>query len=384
MIERVVTVVLGSQFGNEGKGNLVDILSDTAEVCARCQGGNNAGHTILASGIKYDCYLLPTGNKSVGTTHKGIGPTYSSKASRNGLRIGKLRLESWDLFEVRFRQLMLSYRRRFGDLLEEYDEDSELAQLKVFAPRLQMFVVDVVSWIHSRLQANKLIFVEGANAFMLDLDYGTYPFVTSSNACLGGVLTGLAISPFQIGRVIGVTKAYLTRVGSAPFPTEQTNETGEHLQTVGREFGVTTGQKRRCGWLDLVMLKHSAMINHYTRYALTGNPTTIQFQTNGGHVSLNLTKIDVLDGLSTIKVAIVYSLPDGREFTTFPDDLQILIKAEPIYKSFSGWSQPTTDCTSYEQLPRQAKDYIEFIENFGEVKIDSIGCGPARNNLIFR
>lgn len=132
------------------------------------------------------------------------------------------------------------------------------------------------------------------------------------------------------------------------------------------------------------MLKHSAMINHYTRYALAGISTTIQFQTNGGHASLNLTKIDVLDGLSTIKAAIAYRLPDGREFTTFPDDLEILSKAEPIYKSFSGWSQATTDCTSYEQLPQQAKDYIEFIENFSEVKIDSIGCGPARDNLIFR
>ncbi|KAF3166556.1 phosphoribosylaminoimidazole carboxylase ade2, variant 2 [Orbilia oligospora] len=287
MAEQGVTVVLGAQWGDEGKGKLVDILCDKADVVARCQGGNNAGHTIVANGVAYDFHILPSGlvnpkcenligsgvvihipsffselaaaqNKgldttgrifissrahivldlhqtvdgleevalgksNVGTTRKGIGPTYSSKASRSGLRIEELDLDKWDQFEKRFRALVAGLKQRFGALLDSYDEEKELAYFKDIAPVVKPYVVNAIPWMNERQLANKRILVEGANALMLDLDYGTYPYVTSSNTGIGGVFTGLAISPFKIREITGVVKAYTTRVGGGPFPTEQLN-----------------------------------------------------------------------------------------------------------------------------------------------------------------
>ncbi|KAF2838290.1 Adenylosuccinate synthetase [Patellaria atrata CBS 101060] len=423
-----ISIVLGSQFGDEGKGKLVDILTETADVCCRCQGGNNAGHTIVANGVKYSTRLLPSGivnprtenfigtgvvvhipslfeeldgfqdkamdvsgrifissrahivldlhqlvdglqeqalgEGSVGTTKRGIGPTYASKANRSGLQIQELDLDAWDFFEARFRRLVKTYRMTFGDLLSQYDEEGELAKLKGLAPRVKPLVVDAVTWLDSRIQAGKRVLVEGAQSLMLDLDMGTYPYVTSSNSGLGGVFTGLSISPFQVRKIVGVTKAYLTRVGSGPMPTELEDEFGEHLQKVGQEFGVNTGRRRRCGWLDLVMLKHSTMANHYT--------------------TINFTKLDVLDGLSEIKVATAYQLPDGTELRTFPANLKTLATVKPVYKTFPGWTERTAGSTSYNHLPQQAKDYIAFVEEFIGVKIGSIGCGPSRENMIFR
>ncbi|KAJ9292723.1 hypothetical protein DTO271G3_8537 [Paecilomyces variotii] len=423
-----ITIVLGAQFGDEGKGKLVDILTESADVCARSAGGNNAGHTIVVNGVTYDFHLLPSGlvnpktinligsgvvvhvpalfdelealekkglncdgrlfvssrahlvlnlhqfvdklnetalgKGKVGTTHKGIGPTYSSKASRKGLRVDGLRLDRWTEFETRFRQLVAGFRQQYGSSLDPYDEEGELAQLKELAPRLQPMVVDAVSWMYAQTQQNKRILIEGANAVMLDIDYGTYPYVTSSNACLGGAFTGLAISPFSVKRIVGVAKAYLTRVGNGPFPTEQLNEIGEYLQVKGREFGVTTGRKRRCGWLDLVMLKHSVMVNHYT--------------------SLNFTKLDVLDELETIKVATAYKLPNGEVTESFPANTEDLDNIEPIYKELPGWRKVTSDFTTYDQLPAEAKSYIQYIEEYLGVKIESVGCGPARENIIYR
>ncbi|CUS15832.1 unnamed protein product [Tuber aestivum] len=414
-------VVLGSQFGDEGKGKLVDILCSSVDVCARSAGGNNAGHTIVVNGVTYDFHILPSGlvnpkclniigsgvvvhvpsffheleniqkkgldttnrifvsdrahlvfdlhqlvdgleevelgAKGIGTTRKGIGPTYSTKAARSGIRVHEL--FHWEEFEKKLRLIASGYKRRFGDLLK-YDVEEELARYKVYYETLRPYVVDAVVFIKHAFDTNKRILVEGANALMLDIDYGTYPFVTSSNTGIGGVITGLAISPFKIKSIIGVVKAYTTRVGAGPFPTEQLNEIGDHLQSVGREIGVTTGRRRRCGWLDLVIIKYSASVNHYT--------------------SLNLTKLDILDGLKEIKVAVGYRV-DGEELESFPADLTILERVEPIYRIFPGWSTPTAKTTSWDQLPVEAREYVQFIEEFVGVGVEHIGVGPGREHM---
>jgi len=417
----MATVVLGTQFGDEGKGKLVDILCSNVDVCARSAGGNNAGHTIVVNGVTYDFHILPSGlvnpkclniigsgvvihvpsffneleniqkkgldttnrifisdrahlvfdlhqlvdgleevelgAKGIGTTRKGIGPTYSTKASRSGVRVYEL--FHWEEFEKKLRLLAAGYKRRFGDLLE-YNVEEELARYKVYYETLRPYVVDAVIFIKHAFDTNKRVLVEGANALMLDIDYGTYPFVTSSNTGIGGVITGLAISPFKIKNIIGVVKAYTTRVGAGPFPTEQLNEIGDHLQSVGREFGVTTGRRRRCGWLDLVIVKYSTSVNHYT--------------------SLNLTKLDILDGLKEIKVAVGYRV-DGEELESFPADLTMLERVEPIYRIFPGWSTPTTKATSWDQLPVEAREYVQFVEEFVGVKIEHVGVGPSREHM---
>ncbi|KAG0642078.1 Adenylosuccinate synthetase [Tuber brumale] len=417
----MATVVLGTQFGDEGKGKLVDILCSNVDVCARSAGGNNAGHTIVVNGVTYDFHILPSGlvnpkclniigsgvvvhvpsffhelesiqkkgldttnrifisdrahlvfdlhqlvdgleevelgAKGIGTTRKGIGPTYSTKAARSGIRVYDL--FHWEEFEKKLRLLAAGYKRRFGDLLE-YDVEEELSRYKVYYETLRPYVVDAVVFIKHAFETNKRVLVEGANALMLDIDYGTYPFVTSSNTGIGGVITGLAISPFKIKNIIGVVKAYTTRVGAGPFPTEQLNGTGDHLQSVGREFGVTTGRRRRCGWLDLVIVKYSTSVNHYT--------------------SLNLTKLDILDGLKEIKVAIGYRV-DGEELESFPADLTILERVEPIYRIFPGWPTPTAKATSWDQLPIEAREYVQFIEEFLGVKIEQVGVGPGREHM---
>jgi adenylosuccinate synthase len=417
----MATVVLGTQFGDEGKGKLVDILCSNVDVCARSAGGNNAGHTIVVNGVTYDFHILPSGlvnpkclniigsgvvvhipsffheldniqkkgldttnrifvsdrahlvfdlhqlvdgleevelgAKGIGTTRKGIGPTYSTKAARSGIRVYEL--FHWEEFEKKLRLLAAGYKRRFGDLLK-YDVEEELSRYKIYYEILRPYVVDAIVFIKSAFETNKRVLVEGANALMLDIDYGTYPFVTSSNTGIGGVITGLAISPFKIKNIIGVVKAYTTRVGAGPFPTEQLNGTGDHLQSVGREFGVTTGRRRRCGWLDLVIVKYSTSVNHYT--------------------SLNLTKLDILDGLKEIKVAVGYRV-DGEELESFPADLTILERVEPIYRIFPGWPTPTAKATSWDQLPTEAREYVQFIEGFVGVKIEHIGVGPGREHM---
>lgn len=338
----MANVVLGSQWGDEGKGKLVDLLCDSIDVCARCQGGNNAGHTIVVDGKTFDFHMLPSGlinpnctnlvgsgvvvhvpsffkelenivekgldckdrlflssrahlvfdfhqiadglkerelsssNKAIGTTGKGIGPTYSTKASRSGIRVHHLVSQqpgAWDEFTTRFRRLVESRKKRYGDF--DYDSEAELARYKEYAEKLRPFVVDNVSFMTKAFAEKKNVLIEGANALMLDLDFGTYPYVTSSNTSIGGVCTGLGIPPTKIKEIFGVVKAYTTRVGAGPFPTEQLNEVGEHLQNVGHEWGVTTGRKRRCGWLDLVVVNYSTAINGYT--------------------ALNITKLDILD-----------------------------------------------------------------------------------------
>jgi len=424
-----VTTVLGAQWGDEGKGKLVDILSAEFDICARCAGGNNAGHTIVVpigpERIKttFAFHLLPSGlvnpkcvgligngvvihvpsffqeldtlekqglqcsdrifvsdrahlvfdfhqivdglkevdlcGSSTGTTKKGIGPAYSGKASRSGLRVHHL--FDHDTFAQKFRKVVEGRFKRYGHF--EYDTEAEIERYKHLAERLKPFVVDSVAYIHGALAAQKKVLVEGANALMLDIDFGTYPYVTSSSTTIGGVCTGLGIPPKAIGNAIGVVKAYTTRVGGGPFPTEQLNDVGVHLQEVGREYGTTTGRRRRTGWLDLVVLKHSCLIN--------------------GYDSLNLTKLDVLDALPEVKVAVKYTV-DGEDLPYFPADLDLLSKVEVVYETLAGWQAPITSVTSYNDLPDHCKKYVEFIENFLGTPIEWIGVGPGRESMVKR
>ena len=423
-------VVLGTQWGDEGKGKLVDVLCDSIDICARCQGGNNAGHTIVVEGIKYDFHILPSGmvnpkcknllgsgvvihvpslfeeleqlerkglkcrdrlfvssrahlvfdfhqrtdklkeaelsesKKSIGTTGKGIGPTYSTKASRSGIRVHHLvseEPEAWQEFINRYNRLVNSRIRRYGDF--DYDAKGEIERYLVYRELLRPFVVDSVDFMHKAIGENKRILVEGANALMLDLDFGTYPYVTSSPTSIGGVCTGLGVPPSKIRNVFGVVKAYTTRVGEGPFPSEQLNQDGETLQLKGAEFGATTGRKRRCGWLDLVVLKYSTLINGYT--------------------SLNITKLDVLDAFKDIKVAVSYSYK-GKKLSSFPEDLHVLGKVDVEYATLPGWNQDLTKIKNYEDLPENAKRYLDFIEDYLNVPIKWVGTGPSRDSMLLK
>lgn len=428
----MATVVLGAQWGDEGKGKLVDILCDEIDVCARCQGGNNAGHTIVVEGKKYDFHMLPSGlvnknclnlvgsgvvvhlksffseletieekglkcrdrlllsdraqlvfdfhqradglreaelsgsGKAIGTTGRGIGPAYSTKAARSGLRVHHLISElpgAWDQFEISYRRMLESEQKRHGGF--DYDADEELARMKQYRQQILPMVVDSVPFMHEALApgSKKKVLIEGANALMLDLDFGTYPYVTSSNTGIGGVCTGLGIPPSKIGEIIGVVKAYTTRVGAGPFPTELNDDLGAHLQEVGAEWGVTTGRKRRCGWLDLVVLRHSTLINGYTK--------------------LNITKLDVLDNLPEIKVATNYKYK-GQLISAFPASLEMMESKdfEPVYETLPGWKSTTSSIRKYEDLPKQALEYLQYIENFVGVPIQWVGVGAGREAML--
>lgn len=353
-----------------GTGTVVHIKSFFSELEAVQQKGLDSTDRIFISDrahLVLDLHQLVDGieetnlaSKHLGTTRKGIGPTYSTKASRTGLRVHDL--FDFPQFEQKVRKLEAEFRALYGDKLV-YDVEAELAQFRVYYETLRPYVIDAVPFITQAFAQKKRVLVEGANALMLDIDYGTYPYVTSSNTGIGGVITGLAISPFNIKEILGVVKAYTTRVGSGPFPTEQFEEVGEHLQVVGREWGVTTGRKRRCGWLDLVMLKYSNSVNHYT--------------------ALNLTKLDILDGLPEIKVAVGYEV-DGVELESFPADLNVLAQVKPVYKTLRGWKEPTTGLTKWDQLPVEAKEYIKFMEEYVGVPVKFVGVGPGREHMLFK
>jgi adenylosuccinate synthase len=423
-----VTVVLGSQWGDEGKGKLVDILSSKVQLCARAQGGNNAGHTIVAEGRTLHYHMIPSGlglvnetcmnligsgtvihipgflkvlddlkqhgvktdgrlfisdrahvvldlhqrvdgleerelsGEKIGTTGKGIGPTYSTKMTRSGIRIADIFDAA--LFETKIRRLANGFKKRYGDLLE-YDVEPEIEAFKTYREIMAPFVIDQIPFLQSVKDSGANILVEGANAIMLDIDHGTYPYVTSSNTGLGGILTGLTLGWRSLRDVIGVVKAYTTRVGGGPFPTEQLNPIGEKLQDVGREWGVTTGRKRRTGWFDAVVVAYSHQVNDYT--------------------ALNLTKLDVLDDFDELKVAVAYKY-EGETLASFPASLEILEKVEVVYETLPGWKSSTSGATKWEQLPENAQKYIEFIETFlgHGLKIKYIGTGPDREHMIVR
>lgn len=298
------------------------------------------------------------GTKSLGTTKKGIGPTYATKASRTGLRVAEL-VGDFPVFEQRFLALVEVYNRLYSTL--NVDVDAELKKYQEYAAQLRPFVVDTVSYLHQAMREGKNILVEGANACLLDIDFGTYPFVTSSNCSIGGVCTGLGIPPPVIGCVYGVVKAYTTRVGDGPFPTEQKNEIGERLQRIGREIGVTTRRPRRCGWLDVVLLRYSCMINGYTALALT--------------------KLDILDTFDEIRIGIGYRL-DGRLLAAPPACASELSKVQVEYMTLPGWRTKTDECRKYFDLPPNARKYVETVQELLEVPFKWIGIGKSRASII--
>uniref|UniRef100_A0A8C4I947 Adenylosuccinate synthetase n=1 Tax=Dicentrarchus labrax TaxID=13489 RepID=A0A8C4I947_DICLA len=381
-----VTVVLGAQWGDEGKGKVVDLLAQDANMVCRCQGGNNAGHTVVVDSVEYDFHLLPSGiiNPKVtafigngvvihlpglfdeaeknerkgleewekrliisdrahignlGTTKKGIGPVYSAKAARSGLRICDL-LADFTKFSERYKVLAQQYKAMYPTL--EIDIEGELVKLKDYVERIKPMVRDGVHYMYEALHGPpKKILVEGANAALLDIDFGTYPFVTSSNCTVGGVCTGLGMPPQNVGEVYGVVKAYTTRVGIGAFPSEQSNDIGELLQTRGKEVGVTTGRKRRCGWLDLVLIKYAHMINGFTALALT--------------------KLDILDVFAEIKVGVAYKV-DNQTIPHFPANQEVLQRVEVEYETLPGWNSDTSAARSFDELPENAQKYVRFIE----------------------
>ncbi|KAL2687578.1 hypothetical protein Neosp_005139 [[Neocosmospora] mangrovei] len=285
------------------------------------------------------------------TSATGIGPCYQASRARNGIKLTDVFHP--ELFEQKVRRLADGYQKRFGELFD-YDIKAELARFDEYRETLKKYVVDGVSFMRSAQQSDMKIVIEGANALMLDIDYGSYPFVTSSSTTLAGIIGGLTLNPKNITEVVGVVKAYTTRVGSGAFKTEDTEEIGTKLQEIGREWGTSTGRRRRCGCNS---------INYYN--------------------SLNLTKLDILDTFETIKIAIAYKV-DGEELDSYPADLDILERAEVVYHEMPGWQKPTTNAKTYYDLPKAARDYIEYIEKFVGVKVKYIGTGPDREAMIQR
>jgi adenylosuccinate synthase len=303
---------------------------------------------------------IELGGDSLGTTKKGIGPTFSCKATRNGCRLADI--FDHELLATKLHRMAAGYSKRYGGLLK-YDVDEELARFKQYSEKLAEFVIDEVPLMRDAKNRGLNMVVEGAQAAMLDNTYGTYPFVTSSNCSVGGILSGITLGWNSIKEVIGVVKAYTTRVGAGPFPTEQTNAYGQQLQEVGKEVGVTTGRLRRTGHLDLVIAKYSHDINGFT--------------------AINLTKLDVLDSFEEIHVAVAYS-NNGTELESFPASLSVLENVEIKYETFPGWKAKTSGLRKFGDLPLKAQNYVEFIEKYIGVPIKYIGTGPAREDIIYR
>jgi len=427
------TIVLGAQWGDEGKGKIVDLLSQDVDIVARYQGGANAGHTIrLPDGREFVLHLIPSGifhdhvvcvigngvvidpvalldeiraleaegirvkgrlfishnahlimpyhklldkaaeerlaskeGSAVGTTGRGIGPAYEDKFARKGIRIVDL------LDRESLREKLRKNVAEKNELLEKFygsssfcDVDKIIAEYEVFDQQMDTYITDTALLLNRELKAGKSLLLEGAQAALLDVDFGTYPYVTSSNPTAGGACTGLGIPPMAIDRVIGVAKAYATRVGNGPFPTELTDAIGEQLRKVGREFGATTGRPRRCGWFDAVAVRYTNMIN--------------------GVSSLALTKLDVLSGMDEVKLCTRYErLSDGRKLEHFTNDLRQLANVRPIYESFEGWSaKELSAARSREELPKAAMTYLDALEREVECPLEIVSIGAGRQETL--
>lgn len=416
-------VLLGLQWGDEGKGKIVDVLSPSYDIIARFQGGPNAGHTLEIGEFKHVLHTIPSGifrdntiniigngvvldpvifknevekikevapgslknlfiskkahlilpshktldaasEKSKGTTKigstlKGIGPTYMDKTGRNGLRVGDVLSPDfklkYDTLRLKHKQLLKQFNFSIEDPCSEDEWFAGIETLKSFP------FIDCEYYVNDAMVEGKKILAEGAQGTLLDIEYGSYPFVTSSNTVSSGACTGLGIAPNNLGRVYGIFKSYCTRVGSGPFPTELLDETGEYLQTKGYEFGSTTGRKRRCGWLDLPTLKYSIMLN--------------------GVTDLIMTKADVLSGMDSIKVAVSYDI-DGQNTKSVPYEFPAGLK--PVYREFKGWSSDIHMVKDYDDLPIELKQYIEFIEKETGVPVSIVSVGPDRDETIVR
>ncbi|MCP5429642.1 MAG: adenylosuccinate synthase [Chromatiaceae bacterium] len=418
-------VVIGTQWGDEGKGKVVDLLTDKADAVVRFQGGHNAGHTLVIQGRKTVLHLIPSGilrdnvrcligngvvlspsalleelemlesggidargrmgisescpvilpyhialdqareaargNKAIGTTGRGIGPCYEDKVSRRGIRLGEM-LDT-EHFKERLREVMeyhnfaLQHYFKFDTVDYQQVLDQALAQAEQIKPMIE----DVPGTLHSLRRQGRSVMFEGAQGALLDIDHGTYPYVTSSNTTAGGAASGSGVGPRDFDYVLGIVKAYTTRVGAGPFPTELFDDDGEHLGVKGHEFGATTGRKRRCGWLDTVALKRSLQINSVT--------------------GMCITKLDVMDGLDTVKICVAYKL-DGQEVATPPVGADRFERCEPVYIEMPGWKESTVGVKTRDALPENARSYLRRIEELCETPIDIISTGPDRDETI--
>lgn len=418
--------IVGSQWGDEGKGRIVDLLSSQVDMVVRFQGGNNAGHTVVRGEDVFKLHLIPSGilypeatcvigdgvvlnpavlieeldnlkkkninienlrisckahmvmpyhvvldkarehrlgKSKIGTTHKGIGPVYSDKASRSGIRtqdlldhkIFKAKLEE----ELSLKNAIIE--KVYG--MQPLDPEEIYEDYMLYAERIGKYIIDTAFLINEFLDQNKSVLFEGAQATMLDIDHGTYPYVTSSSTTAGGVCTGSGVGPGRLDEVLGIAKSYSTRVGSGPFPTEIEGGIGDLLREKGYEYGTTTGRPRRCGWFDAVVLKYSVMLNYLD--------------------SIALTKLDVLSGFEKIKICTAYKYKK-EVYKNLPCHQTILHKCTPVYEEFEGWTEDLTDIKKYEDLPPAAKKYIESIEEIIKVPVSMVSVGPERNQIIIR
>ena len=420
-----VLVVVGAQWGDEGKGKIIDLLTERADVVARYQGGHNAGHTVVVGNDEFILHLIPSGilhkgktciigngvvvdpaalieemdgllkrgirfeknllisrnahlimpyhkaldmaserlkgNKKIGTTGRGIGPAYADKISRKGIRMADL------LDPEAFREKLAANVGEANFLLERFynaplvHQDAVFEEYMRYSRRLMKHIADTTLVLGDAIASKKKVLAEGAQGTHLDVDHGTYPFVTSSSPTAGGACTGLGIGPNTIGEVVGIVKAYTTRVGSGPFPTEQENAMGELLRERGREYGATTGRARRCGWMDTLIVRHAVRVNGFT--------------------SIALTKLDVLDSLDEIKVCVAYK-HKGKRYTEMPSDIAVLEQCTPEYITLPGWKQTTIGIKKYAQLPKKARAYVEKVCKLCGVKPSIISTGARRDETI--
>jgi adenylosuccinate synthase len=423
-----VTLVLGAQWGDEGKGKIVDVLAAESDIVARFQGGANAGHTVIIDGAEFILHLLPTGilhphvtciigggvvidpvmllkeikdlsrrgidvdgrlyvshqahlimpyhrmlegkteqawgEKAIGTTGRGIGPAYMDKMARVGIRIVDLLdrevFRQKLLYNIQAKSMILE--KVYGD--QALDAEAIVAEYLDFDKRMDPYIKDTSVFLHQAITRGDRILLEGAQGTLLDVDFGTYPYVTSSSTCAGGAVTGLGIGPRKIDRIIGVIKAYSTRVGNGPMPTELSEEMGEEMREKGGEFGATTGRPRRVGWFDAVAARYAGMINGIDGWAVT--------------------KLDVLSGLQFLNVAVSYRDGSDKLITHFPADAELLSRCHPVYEQLNGWEADIRNAKTWEDLPREARVYLEFIEDSTGVPIWMISVGPDRSQMIRR
>jgi len=418
-------VVVGTQWGDEGKGKIVDVLSEKADMIVRFQGGNNAGHTVVVNGEKHILHLLQSGclhehakciigpgvvvdpfvlleelaileskgmntehiyvserahlimpyhikldqlqeekagKNKIGTTKRGIGPCYADKYTRIGLRVHDL--VHFEAFKERLAYTLALKNEQIVNIYHEepFDYEEMVQRFADIREKLLPRIIESVNEVNKALDEDQLVLFEGAQAAMLDINYGTYPFVTSSSPTSAGVCEGAGVAPQRLKHIIGVVKAYSTRVGEGPFVTELEDETGAFIREHGGEYGATTGRPRRCGWLDLNVVKHACILN--------------------GLTDIVVTKIDVLSGLKELKVCIGYEV-NGEVLDYIPSAVEDVASAKPVYKLFAGWEEDITKCRSYEELPQACREYLAFIEEFTDTRISLISVGPDRiNNII--